>query len=821
MAPFVEAMAGVRSECAAAALPVESHRHVDHARGGHVGPEYWGQQLRNTVRFSEAMSELLRVPQLVLLEVGPGQTLATLARLQAGGDHDKVIHSAMRSPQQTTPDYDHLLDTVGQLWLNGVAPHWPGLHEGERRIRAALPTYPFEKRRYWIGLPEQGASAIPEARRDVSSWFYVPSWKPAVPASAPTATAERQRWLVFANRDELSDRIVDRLSSSEADVTTVLAGDHFGRNEIGVYHVRADQRGDYEGLVRTLKGSGGVPGRILHLWSAADDGATADAPVSLETFERAQVHGFHSVTALAQALEKQGVTTPVQLGVVTTGLQVVLGDEALTPEKATLLGALKVIPQEFTSLRCRNIDVVAPDAARGNGKSVDRIADQLVRELSHEPFEPVVAYRSDRRWVQTFEALPLEDTGGPPPALLKERGVYLITGGLGSIGLTIADYLARTVRARLVLIGRTALPDRAEWELWLAAHAGDETSRRIRGVTALENAGAEVLTLSADTADAAQMRRAVDAARARFGRIDGVVHGAGNTSADGVFPLGQADQAAARKQFAPKAHGAIVLHDLLRDQPPDFYLMLSSLSGVLGGLGLVAYSAANVFLDAYAAQQNARASVPWITVNWDAWQFQAEGAMSSSGQTEAILPDAGMTALDRILAHAPRQVVVSVTDLPTRLKKWVYLETLRDAGAAQKSPVATLHPRPNLSSQYAAPATEVEKVIAGIWQQVLGVAPIGLHDKFFELGGHSLLAIQLISQLRDAFQVEIAAQRLFDAPTIAQLAETIEASLAAQPLKESEEERLARMLTLVEGLSEQQVEELLSNPDALARITNA
>src|SRR5262249_28401425 len=125
------------------------------------------------------------------------------------------------------------------------------------------------------------------------------------------------------------------------------------------------------------------------------------------------------------------------------------------------------------------------------------------------------------------------------------------------------------------------------------------------------------------------------------------------------------------------------------------------------------------------------------------------------------------------------------------------------------------------SSAYVAPASDVEKKIAGIWQQVLGVAPIGLHDKFFELGGHSLLAVQLISQLREMFQVEIPAQRLFEAPTIAQIAASIEASLAVQAPSETSEERLARMLELVEGMSEEEVSALLADPDAFSKVVNA
>src|SRR5262249_55931900 len=150
---------------------------------------------------------------------------------------------------------------------------------------------------------------------------------------------------------------------------------------------------------------------------------------------------------------------------------------------------------ELTNLRCRNIDVVV----RGTtGERVERLANQLIWEMSRESFEPVVAYRNDRRWLQTFDAVPFAETSSAPD-LLKQEGVYVITGGLGSIGLTFAEYLADTVKAKLALIGRTPLPERSEWERCLANPGADDAKRKIRSILAMEAAGAEVLTLSADT----------------------------------------------------------------------------------------------------------------------------------------------------------------------------------------------------------------------------------------------------------------------------------------------------------------------------------
>jgi acyl carrier protein len=155
--------------------------------------------------------------------------------------------------------------------------------------------------------------------------------------------------------------------------------------------------------------------------------------------------------------------------------------------------------------------------------------------------------------------------------------------------------------------------------------------------------------------------------------------------------------------------------------------------------------------------------------------------------------------------------VVSTSDLQTRLNKWINLETIRDP-QREIADQGGLHARPNLSSQYVAPRNDTERTIAEVWQQILGVAPIGVYDKFFELGGHSLLAIQLISELRDAFQVELSAQRLFEAPTIAQLAQTIEQEISQVKAQEAEREqqRLEEMLNMVENLSDEEVAELLA-----------
>src|SRR5262249_36755790 len=153
------------------------------------------------------------------------------------------------------------------------------------------------------------------------------------------------------------------------------------------------------------------------------------------SFEELQPLGFYSLLYLAQALEKRNVTAPIQMAFVTNHLQSVLGDEPLCPPKATALGACKVLPQEYPNLRCCTIDVSVELSERS------RLAGQIIGELGAEPYEPVVAYRDSRRWVETFEPTKLPKAQDSP--VIRDGGVYLVTGGLGNIGLVVAESLAR------------------------------------------------------------------------------------------------------------------------------------------------------------------------------------------------------------------------------------------------------------------------------------------------------------------------------------------------------------------------------------------
>ncbi|MFI5268501.1 MAG: SDR family NAD(P)-dependent oxidoreductase, partial [Chloroflexota bacterium] len=555
-------------------------------------PPYWVTHLRQTVRFSDGLAELLHDQERVLLEVGPGTTLSTLARQHPARLPEQAIIASGRHRRDRQPDLDVLLLALGQLWLAGASLDWSRVAAPERRQRLPLPTYPFEREWHWLTSPGRLAgspSQTPSERKeDIADWFYVPLWKQTLPSASPRdAGATPTRWLLFADTG-VGTQLAERLCALGHDVTTVHAGEQYEQQAAQQYTIDPRCREHYQRVLDNLGLPPGAPLQVVHLWSASALAGQAQV-------ERALDAGFFSVLHLSQALGDRS-TGPVHVTVVTDQARAVTGSDLQHPEQATVFGPCLALPQEQPAISCRSVDVVWPV---DEGAAQARLADHLLAEVTSASSEPVVAYRGSRRWVQTFEPVRLE-----APTVqrmrLRERGVYLITGGLGGVGLALADHLARTVRARLILVSRSAFPEPKEWATWLESHDGkDAVGQKIRRLQALESAGAEVLIAQADVADRRQVDDLLHRVLTRFGALHGVIHAAG-IAGGGVAQLKTRTMAA--DVLRPKVQGTLTLAQALATGRLDFLVLCSSLSSVIGGAGRVDYCGANAFLDAFALQ---------------------------------------------------------------------------------------------------------------------------------------------------------------------------------------------------------------------------
>ncbi|MFL6234245.1 MAG: SDR family NAD(P)-dependent oxidoreductase [Thermoanaerobaculia bacterium] len=598
LAPFTERVRAVHRS--APELPFVSNLTGAWITAGEaVDPAYWARHLRGAVRFHDGLRALAADSGAVLLEVGPGQTLSAFARQALPAD--RPLARSLPHPKETQTAGEFLLGAVGQLWLAGVEIDWRALHAGERRHRVELPTYPFERQRYWVDrrTAPAGGDTAANVRQEISDWFYVPTWVPAAAPAEPSGDGVR-RWLLLADDGGIAEAMARRLEERGDAVAVLVPGKRPGEG--------------YGELLARLRSAWGVPpDRVVHLQGCGDGAPETDG-------------GFLSLLELVQELGRQPSSLGAELRVVTTGLQAVGRGETVThPERATLLGPVRTLPLEHPEIGCAAIDV-------DPGGDPEDLAELLIAEAAVPAADPVIALRSGERWVERLSPVPL----GPADSRRlpwRERGVYLITGGLGGLGLVLAEELARSFRARLVLTGRGGLP-------------ADPADRRVQSVRRLEALGAEVLVLAADVTGEAAMREVVRRARERFGPVQGAIHAAG-VPGGGMIQLKTAE--AAERVLAPKVQGTRALAAALADEPLDLLVLCSSTFAVTGGVGQVDYCAANSFLDAFARHHSAR-GVRTVSIGWGAWQ---EVGMAAEAAAAGAAPKPVRPAAPPLLESPP------------------------------------------------------------------------------------------------------------------------------------------------------------------------
>lgn len=708
-------------------------------------PSYWGRHLRNSVCFSAGLEELFKRDNRIYLEVGPGRTLSSLVKNHPAKPADLQVCASIPSIQEKLSGEAFILENLAKLWLAGVCPDWAGFHTDEARYRIPLPTYPFERQRYWAGPTGLFKSVTRAQVSGLENWFYIPSWKRSILTTGWLREEESrptENWLIFNDSAGLGERISSRLRKLGQGVTTVSVGNAFRRRDANHFELRPDQCSEYRQLLDQLHADNEIPGQVIHLWSADVDTAPESEAKALDARLKS---GFFSLLYLVQAMESLGDEIPWELTAVTSQSQAVVAGESLSPGKATLMGVVKAMCLEKPQLRARCIDLTCAELSLRTSS----LETSVLNEIAARDEAPLVALRGNQRWVPSFEPLPLKKSVSSPHRL-RHGGVYLITGGLGRLGLTLAKYLATAAGARIILVGRSELPQESEWEDLVKDPRADDNLRwKISRLQALRARGTDLMICKADVANAQDMREVFARAEARYGQINGVLHAAGEQK-NGEF-LDEATFDACQRQFNPKIQGLLVLDEVLADRNIDFCLLCSSLASVLGVSGFVSYIASHLFMDAYANARNLSGGTPWICVDWDNWNLKDDLSGLSPGLASFTMsPGEGCDALGRILdVDSLRHVVVSTGDLHSRIEQWARPgdDATETPNAAVPAATDDLSP---FSDNYLAPRNPAEQILVDIWQKMLGIKGIGVLDNFFELGGDSVLNIQITARARKA-----------------------------------------------------------------------
>ncbi|CCD97023.1 hypothetical protein BRAO375_850016 [Bradyrhizobium sp. ORS 375] len=673
-------------------------------------PDYWIAQALSPVRFQDGLSTILAEGPHILVEVGPGRTLGGFARRHAARSPEMEIVATL---PHGSDDARATITAIAELYVQGCEIDWHAFNAGRKRQLVSLPPYPFRATRYAVDMitdlaptTAQPEASAPSESREV---LFLPTWerRPRRGAQALAGTT----WIIGPARSEMTRTIAAAVDRANGRLVQLPA--------------TANQR-DMTDRLRA-----GAPDRILHLALLHDDGS-----------DRREL-GYASLLRIGAALHAANVAAPIDVIVAARRVFAVDSTDRPDPDAALLLGPAIVLGQEQPNVKVRIIDI---------GQDVQ---DAAVTAACAAPSAAISALRGNRLLERSFRP------AGAIDQRIRLDGHYLVTGGLGRLGLTVARELASRYGARLSLVGRSV---------------PDDLGQRLAAVTDM---GGAAEALSCDVTDTDALTQAVRSAEATFGPVDGIIHMAAETRAFASIP--DTDDATSQRMLAAKVAGLQALEKVLGHRDLSVRILMSSLASVLGGLGFASYAAANAWLDAYA-----EASGRWASLCWDAW---AEGLQADDVATAryALTTSRAVDAIERVVAGGlTGQIVVCGGALDQRLANWTALAG--DTATAEKNAVDE---------------TDRVRGIRDIFAEVLGRADLAHDGDFFDLGGDSLQAIQVVSRLRSRFALPVTPDLLFAHATPVRLAAALDRLVATQAspadLTRPVSEEARRMVEVMSG----------------------
>ncbi|WP_437562309.1 SDR family NAD(P)-dependent oxidoreductase [Sorangium sp. So ce542] len=815
MAPFQGELAAAleRLDAAGPAVPMYSTVTGAKVGGAPLDGAYWSRNIREPVLFAGAVDAAILDGHRTFLELGPHPVLSANVEqcLAARALEGHAVATLRRAQEERWC----LLQSLGALYAQGYPVEWRQLYPGGARC-VALPAYPWQRERCWVDDPggapapalrgpreaearsaalsslldAKGAAALAasvaaearlsaeelpvvaralealrktaeqarlEADAERGDAVYALEWQRR-PALAPRPPAAGH-WVVLIDEGGVGDRVADALESAGGVCSRIRAGGVRARGSAGE---GARDPGSTEGLARLwaeLLRERGPARAVIHL--ASLDGAQGT--------DAALRQGVHSALAWIQAAGEAAASADrgpaarperrdaPKLWFVTRGaVSVGPGDRLTAPEHATLWGLGRAMSLERPALWGGLIDLPAEIGQ-------DTVAAVVSQVLAPDG-EDHVALRPSGRFVQRLvRHRRLRSRRAP----WSTPGTALITGGLGALGLRVAEWLARRGVQHLVLTGRRG--------------ASTEQARSSMSIAALEALGAAVTVAQADVADAGAMAAVLADIDARLPPLSAVFHAAG---VEDHTPLAALDGARLAEVLAPKVHGTLVLDALMRDRPLTAFVCFSSIASVWGSGGQAGYAAANAFLDAWVTARRA-AGAPAFAVNWGPWQ--GGGMMTERGLAalerrgvKALGPGVALAILGRILDADAAQVVVADVDWPrfravveTGGPRPLLAEMPRAVEAASGPAEAAL-----LDELRAAPPRErrrrMQRWLQGAVAQTLGFGDAERVDPtrgFFDLGMDSLMAVELRRRLHQALGLPLPSSVTFNHPNVVALAE--------------------------------------------------
>ncbi len=688
----------------------------------------------------------------------------------------------------------------------------------------------------------------------IPDWFFRKAWYRQNLRHHAIPTSNRSV-LIFLDRLGLGESIAQTLISEGQTCIKVEIGNDFTKFSSQHFAIAPNNADHYHQLLDSLIKDSFALTDILHLWTYDDSSGEI---ASLEELERSQEYGLYSLLFLVQALVKTTSQAPIKLRVVSSNAQAVLAQEAIAYAKTTLLGITKAIPAEIPWLDCQHLDL------SHLGETLSNHAALILHEFSTLSKEPEVSYRNGQRFVSRLARVDFSQS--PKQEIpFKQGGTYLLTGGLGGIGLELAKYLLKEYQARLLIVGRTPLPPKDSWAEHL--QQSNPIAAKILAYQTLEQIDHQInhqgdrhiIYEAVDITDLDALKSTVTQAQEHWqSDLDGVIHLAGLYH---EVALVDETQHAIAEILSPKMAGTWVLNQLLKDNPNSIFMSFSSIISFFSGANLGAYAAANAFLEGFSDHQRhqQRSSYCFAWSMWDELGMSQGYAMKELIRAKGrytLTPLQGIQSLMSCLHHGQSQAMIGLEPTNPFIRKYLQEEPYnlygltafwqRSTQTSTQASISMLRDRLNLleigdvlnisskcrfvevdqipltstgeidrqelldrdkfsnhdQSERIAPRNAAERQIAKIWQDVLKVSQISINDNFFELGGQSLLATQVTSRIREVFRLNLELSDFFKAPTIAGVVN----SLASQAPSSNYIDKVAELREKISTMSPTEIQ---------------
>ncbi len=739
-----------------------------------------------------------------------------------------------------------------RVWSHALLK--PGEHEGvfagDVRIMDEAGQLLIEASGLQLQRTELAPAASPYDQ--LKDWLYELRWeKTDWPRPAQGDMQQPGKWLIFMDRAGVGQRLAQQLAAQGETCFGVWLGNAYSVVETGMYRVDVASTDDIERVLQDVSRSSTLPWHgVIHLWSLD---ATPPEQTTVESIQADQVYGAESALHVIQTLAR--VAGPPRLWLVTSGAQPVLAQqETLAIAQSPLWGLGKTCAMEQPELWGGLIDV-DPQA------SIDETAHHLLLALTamqESDKEDLLAVRQG----QPYAARLIRSQDWTPHKLsFQPDASYLITGGLWGLGLEVARWMIEKGARHLVLLGRTRLPEREQWD---SVKPASRQAIQIAGLRSLEQTGAHVEYVAVDVADEAQLRAFLQNYESQdHPPIKGVMHAASVwQDAQGqplVRPLVNLDRDALRAVFKPKVLGGWLLQLLLQDTALDFFVSFSSGASLFGSAAQGNYAAASEFLDALAAHQRTRGRSA-ISIDWGAISEIGYGATADGQRVHEywesrgihrISPGHVLTALELLIPQSIARIGVikldwqllreffpQITHFP--LVRYLLAEA-QERVSAQDGTSGAVSGSVLSHIQAAPPAERAQLMISYLCEQLASVLRVPAHRLDTEqpltaLGLDSLMAIELKNRIERELQVRIPIVTFLQGPSITQFASQVLEQIAAPPVAEpvlaavaADKGREAvdaqHLLSQLNQLSDTEVDKLLAqmlrdNPRQPAEKTN-